>query len=445
MSVNIPLWLENVYEEVYPGEFYRELFPEGSFEKRGVMDPPKCNGIALRIKQETKYPIHSVITDDLEEIDEIVDSDDFCIMSPISYIGNRRTASNARYIYALAIDLDGITTDSRFSFFLTQCEEGDKMLAVVWGLPKPTYLVSSGTGIHIYYFFEEPIRLYPNVISELEKLKKRLTWQAWTQGASQLHDHVQYESLFQGFRMVGSITKIGTRVRAFKVGEKVTVDYLNQFVPDDIEYRADFTLSHRKIILDKAKEKYPEWYEKRIVKKQPKKSWRCNRAVYDWWKKRIVAKGEEGHRYWCIMVLATYAIKCGIGKEELERDAYELMPLLSSRGKNPFTEDDVEHALEAFDNRYVTYPIKAISVRTGIPIEKNKRNGRKQEVHLAAARAVQKVLNEASGNNWRENNGRKPKKDIVIEWRKDHPEGRKVDCIRDTGLTKPTVYKWWND
>ena len=38
-------------------------------------------------------------------------------------------------------------------------------------------------------------------------------------------------------------------------------------------------------------------------------------------------------------------------------------------------------------------------------------------------------------------NGRKPKKDIVQKWRLEHPEGKKADCIRDTGLTKPTVYK----
>lgn len=31
----------------------------------------------------------------------------------------------------------------------------------------------------------------------------------------------------------------------------------------------------------------------------------------------------------------------------------------------------------------------------------------------------------------------------VLEWRMLHPEGRKADCIRETGLSKPTVYKWW--
>ncbi len=57
---------------------------------------------------------------------------------------------------------------------------------------------------------------------------------------------------------------------------------------------------------------------------------------------------------------------------------------------------------------------------------------------------MQEFDDEDNGTNWRNGNGRKPKADIVKEWRLAHPEGRKVDCIRDTGLSKPTVYKWWD-
>ena len=90
-----------------------------------------------------------------------------------------------------------------------------------------------GTGLHIYYVFERPVPLFRNIVEQLEVLKRRLTWQAWTQGASSLHDKVQYESLFQGFRVVGTITKTGGRCRAFHVGEKVTVEYLNRYVPEE--------------------------------------------------------------------------------------------------------------------------------------------------------------------------------------------------------------------
>jgi hypothetical protein len=39
--------------------------------------------------------------------------------------------------------------------------------------------------------------------------------------------------------------------------------------------------------------------------------------------------------------------------------------------------------------------------------------------------------------------GRKPKGDIVKEWKRKNPNGKKVDCMRDTGLSDKTVYKYW--
>ena len=36
------------------------------------------------------------------------------------------------------------------------------------------------------------------------------------------------------------------------------------------------------------------------------------------------------------------------------------------------------------------------------------------------------------------------KKAIVQEWRKKKPWGKKTDCQRDTGLSRPTISKYWN-
>lgn len=30
-----------------------------------------------------------------------------------------------------------------------------------------------------------------------------------------------------------------------------------------------------------------------------------------------------------------------------------------------------------------------------------------------------------------------------MKWREQHPEGRKADCHRDTGLDPKTIRKWW--
>lgn len=41
--------------------------------------------------------------------------------------------------------------------------------------------------------------------------------------------------------------------------------------------------------------------------------------------------------------------------------------------------------------------------------------------------------------------GRPTAERTVREWQESHPTGKKADCIRETGLAKHTVYKWWKD
>lgn len=442
MRFDLTASLDSLFPEETPGCFYRKIFPVGSFEEQGVFVQGKYNGIIVEIDSSKSKVYRHTLTDDLKKIDEVCSRNNFCLMSPISYIGKSRCSNNAREMYALVIDLDGVVDVSNFNFLMTQIDHGLEMTAFIWGLPRPTYIVSSGTGVHLYFVFEHPIRLFPNVIKELEKLKKRLTWQAWTQGASVLHDKVQYESLFQGFRVVGTITKKGTRARAFKTGDKVTIDYLNQFVPE--EYQVDDFVYKTSVPLQQAKEKWPDWYEKRIVNKEPRGTWTCKRDLYFWWIKTLRAGAEQGHRYWCVMTLAVYAKKSGISYEELAKDAMNLIEFLDSRGDgtDPFTEADVLDALEAYNDNYYTYPIKSIVERTGIPIEKNKRNGRKQAVHLMGARAIQEINDKANGTNWREGNGRKTKAVLVRNYAKAHPDANHSEIARALGVSRPTVIKW---
>ena len=142
------------------------------------------------------------------------------------------------------------------------------------------------------------------------------------------------------------------------------------------------------------------------------------------------------------MTLATYAKKCGVSKETREEDGYGLIPLMSTRGDD-FTEDDVMKALEAYNDSYITYPIHAIEARTGIQVPRNKRNGRKQEQHIKIMNAIRDI--EHPDGEWRNKDGRPDKAKVVEEWRKSHPDGKKIDCARETGLSRHTVVKWWNE
>lgn len=444
-------YLYTYYDEIEPREFYREIFREGELQKKGVYERKKYNGIIVEVTKEKLQDgrnkiLRHTVTDDLDKIDEVVERDNFCLMSPISYIGKTRNSDNARALYALTIDLDGLIIKNGddptgLKTLFHQIENIDR-------IPMPTYIVSSGTGLHLYYVFEKPIMLFPNVVKQLQVYKRELTRIVWQGYITKLEDNVQYESLFQGFRVVGTVTKKGERARAFQTGSRVTMEYMNEFV--DEEFKADDFVYKSNLTLEQAKEKYPNWYEKRIVKKLPKGTWICKKELYEWWKSKIIKQAKTGHRYYCMMMLAVYARKSGIELEELEKDAFMFMEKfdkLPSSEDNPFTEKDVIDALQAYDDRYMTYPINSISYLTDIHIEKNRRNYRKQEVHLMGARAIQEINDKVNGTNWRAGNGRPKgsgtKEQIVKEWRLSNPNGKKADCIRETGLTKPTVYKWW--
>lgn len=450
--MEITEYLEKHCTEIEPKDFYRLVFPEGELEAEGEYTDGKYNAIAVAVGEDTSQnkpkAKRYTVTDELGKIDLLTASDDFCIMSPISYAGKSRKSENARFLYAIAIDVDGIKTEQYKGEPLGMADlfyqfDGNGPANY---LPKPTAIVSSGTGIHVYYIFKKAIPLFPNIVKKLEGLRTRLTWQLWTQGVTTLPDNVQYESLFQGFRVVGTVTKVGTRARAFLVdeGKKVDVEYLNKFVPE--QYRAIGLSYKSELTLKEAKTKYPEWYQKRIVEKKPKGHWEASKDVYNWWIRKITEGAAEGHRYWCVMALATYAKKCGVDRETLEADALSLVPFLdnmTSKETNHFTSADVLDALEAYNDSYITYPIDTISYRTDIHIEKNKRNGQKQADHLEEARAIRDIRQRRKGTKWTDNNGRPTAWFKVAEFRRDNPEAKPKDCIKKTGLSKNTVYKWW--
>ena len=428
-------YLEKYFEEITPKGFYRSIFPEGELQKKGVYGDNKYNAIAVELGQDKirRY----TITDDLDMIDELLQSENFIIVSPISYIGKSRNSDNARMMYALAIDLDGVNKEINIIDLFHQIEK-------VEHLPRPTYTVISGGGLHLYYVFQDPSPLFQNIVQQLTNLKNDLTRKIWNGYVTELNDKVQYQSIFQGFRLVGGVTKSGSRTKAYKTGEKVTIEYLNEFVFDSKNQVKEFTYKSD-LTLEEAKNKYPEWYKKRIIEQKPKGTWICKRDLYDWWKRRLM-EIQEGHRYYGVMCLAIYAKKCGIAEKELEEDAFgmvERLDLLTSDEDNHFTREDVLAALELYNDNYITFPIDAISQLTELRIEKNKRNGRKLDQHIKMVNSLRVMRRDVLGENEYKNNGRPTAQDKVIKWKREHPNGKKADCIRETGLSKPTVYKWW--
>jgi hypothetical protein len=434
---------ENEYEEVDPLAFYREIFPVGSFQDKGHTERKAGNGMLI-YKNEHGQHWHQLIFDDLTEIPNWYGVEDVYIRSA-SFIGKNTKNENASMIYALVFDLDGQG--------ITELQMVTQFMRKGTNIPKATFVVLSGHGLHLYYVLEKPIRATMNNIRKLNKLKEGMTKLIWNRYTSNI-DKIQFQYCLQGFRMVGSASKMGKRypVRAYRFSdEHYTIEELVSWIPklkEWDEYRIDMT-ERDTVPKDTAKKLWPDWYEYRINQGKSSK-WHIKRDLYDWWKNKIIEGATYGHRYFCLMCLAIFAIKCDIPEEELKRDALELVPILDKLSndtdpKSRFTEEDALCALHGYRENFKTWGRDKLALVSAIPMPPNKRNYRTRVEHLVLARGIKDIKKKMGEVVEGRPKGSGTKKEIIVQWKLEHPTGRKADCHRDTGIDPKTIRKWWDN
>ena len=141
------LMLERGYPEVSPYDFYRELFPAGSLQQEP--EDGKGNMIATQIRPSGKGRTRQwVIDDSLKMLDKVI-GDRFGLIPPISFYGKSHTKENAHELFAVVVDVDYVGKQ-QLKNLLKQFGNGVQLC--------PTYLVSSGKGVHLYYFLQEPVQ-----------------------------------------------------------------------------------------------------------------------------------------------------------------------------------------------------------------------------------------------------------------------------------------------
>ena len=176
----------------------------------------------------------------------------------------------------------------------------------------------------------------------LAELKEALIRRLWNDTSSIRPDSPDITGIYQGFRCVGSQSKLGADflVKAYKLSEnRYTLEDIKASIPScKVDLAPLYEKPRRKstVTLQEAKELYPEWYEKRIVQGEPKQkskkqggTWVCNealyavsythldvykrQALYEWWKRKITEEVKAGGRYFSIMALCScllYTSRC---------------------------------------------------------------------------------------------------------------------------------------
>ena len=437
--------LSSRYQEVNGYDFYRYIFPDNQNVGELSGNYSKPNAIYL-YRDEEEDPDRTyrrrIMLNDTWEDDYMnyVECNHKTLCSGLAYRDKKNRLENAQQMNALVFDLDSVGENELENLLLRMSKKPGLRT-----LPEPTFIVMSGTGLHIYYVFDRPVALYPNIKLQMKALKYDLTFKMWEYKATSKEKQIQYQSINQGFRMVGSINdKYNLPVVAFKIGDKVSLDYVNSYV-DEKENMVDVNRQFRpsQYSKEEAREKFPEWYERVIVKGDKRaKKWDIKRDLYDWWLKQSY-KVKGGHRYFYLMCMVIYAFKCNIPKEEVEEDMNEKFEELKDiEHSNPLTKEDLYTALEVYHREYYNFTIDDIEKLTDIRIERNKRNYQNQKDHLEEARMIRDLRMSRQNKNWWDNSGRPSKENIVKEYIEKNPDDNPTEIARALNISRPTVYKY---
>jgi len=503
------------YRHVSMEEYFRILFErEGEIrlQEKGKehYKDGHYNAIIRKISKGGKEShIWWIVTDTLEGVEQYKKVK-FAITSPVTYAGKERSLykretddagklvkvdhsriGNARYLFGLAIDVDKVYVKN-LKYLHHQINQGH--------YPEPTMLVTSGTGVHIYYCFDKPIRITKDNLYLLNLFKYSVTCMMWSYNGTSQQRKVEVHNIGQGYRIPDTQTKFDRVVLGWIRTEKpcyYTIRELNEYVKtwrrvrpdqfDETKVLADATITYmengcKKTGLDKkqlrelekdlrmpahwslatAREKFGEdWYE--YVKEHGSKDWEYNPRLYTYWLKRLQYGADSGtavsigHRYWCIYILAAWAFNCNIPFAQLQRDAYSLMEnfnnLVDDEDKHvPFTIRDCNAALNVYKERKASGNSKAIRLSrvgtqriTGLKIEPNKRNYNSRSEH--GLYRLNKRIDYANedGKDWKDNiTGRPSKEQLIADWKAAHPDGTQYACVKELGIDKKTVRKWWN-
>lgn len=449
--------LGSQYAEINGCDFYQYLFPDNEESGKMYMDFSHPNAVYLYqdardIGTDRRLRRRIMLADTWEsDYMEYVEGNPMTLCSGLSYRGRRNRLEDAQNMNALVFDLDGVGGRELRNLFL----RFGAPAGWIRTMPMPTFLVASGGGLHVYYVFEQPIDLFPNIKLQLKALKYDLTFRLWEYKATSMNKEIQYQSINQGFRMVGSMnSKYGNMLRAFQTGNRVTLEYLNEYADPISRVNTARPFRPSKLTRAEAKEAYPEWYQRVVVERQrQRKKWdikgKQGYALYEWWLRQS-GKVKGGHRYYFMMCLVIYACKCDVPKDKLEKDLYDVYEELRRvKHDNPLTEEDVRSALETYDREYYNFTIADIEKLTDIRIERNKRNhGVTQQQHLYLARSRKKEMKHI-GLPMKAPEGRPrgsgTKEKLIKEYIKNNPDANITEIAKTLGISRTTVYKYYDN
>lgn len=449
----------------YQDYLFRELY-EGSLEGETY----KVALIEYDAEDGAKY--HKV---DVDQIQDYLHLNDVAL-SPCLFHSNWRRKALLNYVSAFVLDIDRLRPMQLQRFFMLF--EENRLLT-------PSFIANSGSGVHFYYLLDKMLpcdsqkneanmliadAIYRSLYDDVIKKEK---WK-----------DAQRHWLGQDYRVVNSKTKFQQTSQIFRTGETYTIEQLIEYygiqierqkryatkkmvqyakniarnleidLPDFSNYQETYDFIHENQDADylfrQEKKKERAEKEKKRAKKAKKKekpgTWYENTLYY------MRDHTAAGYRFSSMKALAVIAYKERekVPREKFLQDLNELAEYWKTfdwKG-DKFNARNVE-AIERFYNnaqKYENTSSETLEEWLGYEFKrigtKRRKKPLSQKEHVKMMNYMRDEIHQIEG--WRNKDGAPTKREIVQEWQQQHQTGKKIECHRDTGLSRVTIDKWWN-
>ena len=382
----------------------------------------------------------------------------------------------ANELCAFVLDIDRVRMD-----ILRELLEGAWPHHV---LPQPTYLTTSGTGVHLWYVLDWPVKVLTRWRRELEAIQDYLgrifsatdlpyyrvenfdTDEPTIKRVDINLGKFDRHGLTQPYRVVGSLSKNEKNVvTAWRIGQTWDIDELGSLAGLEqlfIEDLFDMTCSLRAKEWEKWAQKRDEIAAARIASGSGKGH---NPVFYPWFAQEAIKRSyygdAYGSRYNVVMCLVIAARKDNASPRQAEKitrsQIVEVVKTLHENWNNaarksgnpPIKWQECEKAIKAgYSFRGDCVRIRwswmsAPDVCNWKHDSKSRRHGLSQEEHLADARDFKFLVARRRPSVL----GGRPKgsgtKEAEIKaYAAEHPEANHSQIARALGVSRPTVIKW---
>ena len=285
---------------------------------------------------------------------------------PCDFFNGVYRAACLKKIYALILDLDYLDPDT-LARLIKQIDAGNK--------PQPSMIVNSGSGIHLYFTFAEPVDAYKLRLPTLRAMLARVG--DLYSGYGKLDRH----PLTQAFRPVGSLTKLGDIATGFIVGQQWDALELAEKIGVRIE-----GWQHVK----KPAEVGTTAPAKKPAK--PKVAFMPNakRKLFAYCGERIFTHTDLGNRYKALFGLAIVGYKTHTPRAEVIAEMESLIKIWNRKHpENPVETREIDKAMEGYSQKFLMVRSATLEEYFGWQFERKiPRKGRTREKHLKRALAI---------------------------------------------------------